>query len=370
MVADSKRRVTIVGVRGIPAAHGGFETFAEHLALYLVRQGWVVTVYCQEDGRGATVVDNWRAVRRVRVPVDVAGPVGTMLFDAKCIWHSAKAGGLILTLGYNTAVFCIVYRLFGRRNIINMDGIEWRRKKWGPLARLWFWINDWAGCWVGNHLIADHPGIRQHLLTRVRAPKVTMIPYGAHRVDSANVDLIEPYGLHARAYAILIARAEPENSVLEVVSAWSSARRGLVLVVLGSYDDRNSYHCRVKAAASNEVFFLGAIYDSEVVQSLRYFARFYIHGHQVGGTNPSLVEALGAGNAVLAHDNEFNRWVAGDAALYFSCERSCSAAITSLIESDEILESLSEASVRCHAARFGWGGVLSQYEDLLSKWVE
>ena len=187
--------------------------------------------------------------------------------------------------------------------VINMDGVEWRRQKWGGVAKAWFWINDWAGCWLGNHLVADHPEIKKHLATRVSASKITMIPYGSDRVDAADHSLIAPYGLTPDSYAILIARAEPENSILEVVRAWSRQPRGCKLVVLGRYFPDHVYQRAVQAAASEEVTFPGAIYEKPVVQALRFHARFYVHGHQVGGTNPSLVEALGAGNAVLAHDN-------------------------------------------------------------------
>ena len=134
----------------MPAAHGGFETFAEHLALHLVQRGWRVTVYCQEEGSGPAVQDEWQGVQRVRIPVAQAGPRGTIVFDWKATLHAAAAGELCLTLGYNTALFCAVLRLRGVPNVINMDGIEWSRAKWGPVAKAWLWLNDWAGCLLGK----------------------------------------------------------------------------------------------------------------------------------------------------------------------------------------------------------------------------
>lgn len=358
----------ILGTRGVPAAHGGFETFAEHLAPYLVEHGWKVTVYCQEDGAGPVFEDTWRGVRRVRMPVSTAGAAGTIVFDWKSTLHAAGEPGLVLTLGYNTAVFCAMYRLKGLRNVINMDGVEWRRQKWGKVAKLWFWLNDWAGCWLGNHLVADHPEIKRHLSTRVRADKITMIPYGSDRVDDANVDLIAPYGLTPGSYAILIARAEPENSILEVVRAWSREPRGCKLVVLGKYEAGHAYQRAVKESASEEVIFPGAIYDKPVVQALRFHARFYVHGHQVGGTNPSLVEALGAGNAVLAHDNPYNRWVAGEGGMFFHDEVDCAISIEKLLSNESKLVYMREASRSRHDAEFTWEKVLGRYELLLGGW--
>lgn len=363
------KSIRILGTRGVPAAHGGFETFAEHLAPYLVDRGWQVTVYCQEDGAGAVFEDTWRGVRRVRMPVATGGAAGTIVFDWKSTLHAAGEKGLVLTLGYNTAVFCALYRLKALKNVINMDGVEWRRQKWGKLARAWFWINDWAGCWLGNHLVADHPEIKTHLATRVSQDKITMIPYGSDRVDSADAGSIAAYGLETGGYAILIARAEPENSILEVVRAWSSKPRGCKLVVLGKYDPGHAYQRAVKEAASDEVIFPGAIYDKAVVQALRFHARFYVHGHQVGGTNPSLVEALGAGNAVLAHDNPFNRWVAGEAGVYFRGEKECAQQIERLLDDADRLMQLQSASRARHAAEFTWEKVLGDYEKLLLDWA-
>lgn len=362
------RHIRILGTRGVPAAHGGFEAFAEQLAPYLVERGWQVTVYCQEDGAGPVFEDAWRGVRRVRIPV-AAGAASSILFDWISTRHAASEDGLVLTLGYNTAVFCALYRLKGLKNVINMDGMEWRRQKWGKAAKAWLWLNDWAGCWLGNQLVADHPEIMKHLTTRVAAGKITMIPYGSDRVDSADAGLITPYGLESGGYAILIARAEPENSILEAVRGWSREPRGCKLVVLGTYKPDHAYQRAVKEAASEEVVFPGAIYDKAVVQALRFHARFYVHGHQVGGTNPSLVEALGAGNAVLAHDNPYNRWVAGEAGVYFQDERGCAEGIEALLEDGAQLARLRSASRARHAAEFTREKVLGDYEALLLDWL-
>jgi glycosyltransferase involved in cell wall biosynthesis len=163
----------------------------------------------------------------------------------------------------------------------------------------------------------------------------------------------------------LIARAEPENSVLEVVQAWSRKPRGCKLVVLGKYEAGHAYQRAVQAAASAEVIFPGAIYEKPVVQALRFHARFYVHGHQVGGTNPSLVESLGTGNAVLAHDNAYNRWVAGDAGVYFADESGCALAIERLLTGSDDLAALQNAARARHSAAFTWDKVLGEYEVLL-----
>lgn len=363
----TKKHLAILGIRGIPASHGGFETFAERLALYLTEKDWRVTVYCQESGRGDIQLDEWCGVKRVRIPVEKDGPVGTMLFDWKSINHVIKSGrkDLVLTLGYNTAIFCARYRIAGITNVINMDGLEWKRDKWALPHKVWLWLNERAGCLLGNRLVADHPRIEDHLATRVRRNKITMIPYGADEIVDADVHLIRKYGLEPKRYLIVIARPEPENSLLEIVKAFSRVKRNFKLVLLGKYDPSIAFHRMVLEAASGEVIIPGAIYDRAIVEALRSYSRLYVHGHRVGGTNPSLVEALGAGSAVLAHDNQFNRWVAGSAALYFDNESTCAAALDRLLIDDEKIAELERGAKLRFSEAFTWSQILQSYEGLL-----
>lgn len=135
MAKTKIKSLRILGSRGIPAAHGGFETFAEHLSLYLVNRGWRVIVYCQDNAAGPIFEDTWKGVERVHIPVEQDGPKGTIIFDWKATVHAARFSDLCLTLGYNTAIFCTLFRLKGVPNIINMDGIEWKRGKWGLLLK-------------------------------------------------------------------------------------------------------------------------------------------------------------------------------------------------------------------------------------------
>lgn len=364
-----KPHLIILGIRGVPAQHGGFETFAEKLSLYLINQGWNVTVYCQEEGEGKTWESNWKGIKRIHIPVKSTGAFGTVLFDAKAAVHATEMDALLLTLGYNTACFHLIQRLRGQTNLINMDGIEWKRQKWGTAAKAWFWINERAGCFLGNHLIADHPRIKDHLATRIRRDKITMIPYGGDRVEDADPSHLESFNLKAGCFSVVIARPEPENSFLEMVRAFGSKKRHHKLVVLGNLDiDNKPYHREIVEAASDEVIFPGAIYDPAVVGALRFFSKFYLHGHRVGGTNPSLVEALGAGCAVIAHDNEFNRWVAGDSAEYFDSETACAELFDRVILDSFDNSEMRNGSKSEYQTRLTWDFVLSEYEDLLTAW--
>lgn len=358
-------QLVVLGIRGIPAKHGGFETFAEHLCKYLSEREWSIIVYCQEEGAGPVSESDWRGIKRVHVPVKGDGAFSTIVFDLRATLHSLRYNGVFLTLGYNTAIFNILHRLYKKQNVINMDGIEWKRQKWGFVAKAWFWLNERFGCWFGSHLVADHPKIKEHLATRVSSNKITMIPYGGVEVKSAAPSMLNQFSLKADAYAIVIARAEPENSILEVVQGFSARKRNKRLVVLGKYENSNPYHRKVMQAASDEVDFVGAIYDSETVNALRFFARVYVHGHQVGGTNPSLVEALGAGNAVIAHDNPFNRWVVADGAIYAKSAEDFDSAFKKIFADNKLHTKLKNNTQENFQTRFQWEAILSAYEDLL-----
>ncbi|MGD0632588.1 MAG: DUF1972 domain-containing protein [Terracidiphilus sp.] len=357
--------VMIVGTRGVPAKHGGFETFAEDLSLFLASRGHNVVVYCQADRAAALTEDEWKGVHRVVIPSG-SHAVGTISYDWATTLHCSRRKGVVLTLGYNTAVFSVMYRMHRLPNVMNMDGIEWKREKWSLPQRAWLWFNEWAGARFADHLVADHPEIAQHLRRHTSAKKITVIPYGADAVTSAQPELLTAYGLKSKSYYLLIARPEPENSILEIVRAFSQHSAGDPLVVLGNYSGKgNGYRQQVLDSAGQRVHFVGAIYDREIVRALRFHAKAYIHGHRVGGTNPSLVESLAAGNAIIAHDNRFNRWVAGEHSRFFVGTQDLEGILELLAQEPSRLLEMEEASRQRHKYEFEKEKVLLAYEELL-----
>ncbi|PIE58735.1 MAG: glycosyl transferase [Desulfobulbus propionicus] len=366
----SKPHLRILGTRGVPAQHGGFETFAEQCALYLSRHGWNVTVYCQEHGEGPIQEDEWQGVRRVLVPVRRRGSLSTMIFDWLAIAHACQEEGVILCLGYNTALFNLRLRLKGIPTIMNMDGIEWRRDKWHWAAKCWFYINEKAGMRLSDHLIADNPGIARHLEKQGARTPLTTIAYGAACLENISPEPLARFGLKENGYLLIIARPEPENSILKMVRAFCSKMRNYRLVILGDYSSEHPYQRKVKEAANEQVLFCGALYDREVVDALRYHCRLYLHGHTVGGTNPSLVEAMGAANAVIAHDNVFNRWVTGpEAACFFSSEAECLQRIDALLEDQKSILQMKDASRKRFREVFTWDKVLAKYQSCLEAYL-
>jgi glycosyltransferase involved in cell wall biosynthesis len=366
----SRPTVRILGTHGVPAAYGGFETAAENIARYLVANGWNVVVYCQTSGTGEIVEDEWQGIKRVIIPIDLPGWRGTSRFDWVSIGHACKFRDICLTFGYNTGIYNFRQRLRRIPNIINMDGIEWSRKRWGLAKQLILYVNERFAALFGNHLIADHPEIEVHLRTRASSAKISTITYGADPIAEVQSEPLTKLGLQPGKYMTLIARPLPENSIAEIVEGFSAKERGYRLVVLGKLDPENDdYHRRVMALASSEVTFTGPIYNSDIVKSLRFHGKAYLHGHTVGGTNPSLVEAMAAANPIVAHDNKYNRWVAGEGAVYFKSSEQLAERVSELVSDESLCRSLKENALNRFRDEFTWTRVASQYEDLLLKYA-
>ncbi|MFT3970700.1 MAG: DUF1972 domain-containing protein [Micropruina sp.] len=367
---DQRPCVRILGTHGVPANYGGFETAAEKVGLHLLAAGWRVIIYCQVNGQGDITYDEWRGIERVNVPVALPGWRGTSLFDLKCVKHASQFDDLCLVFGYNTGVFNTWQRFKKIPMVINMDGIEWSRARWGFVRQAILYINERFSAAVGNHLIADHPEIEKYLWTRAPKRKVTMIAYGADEVLEADEAPVRALGLEPGRYLTLICRPIPENSIVELVQGFSSEPRDFKLAILGNYDpETDDYHRQVVEAASDDVVFLGAIFDPDVVQPLRFHSAMYLHGHTVGGTNPSLVEALGAGNPVLAHDNAYNRWTAGPAQAYFTTAADVARELDAILGQEGQLTAMSHAACERYLSGLTWFQIGEQYRLLLDRYL-
>jgi len=359
----------ILGTYGLPAKHGGFEAFAEMFAQYLVEKGWHVRVYCQVASTDPFCVKEWNGIELYHVPAWGTGPGSTIHYDIRCMRIALKAKMPILTLGYNTAFLNMFPQLLSIPNVINMDGVEWKRGKWGAIAKAVFYVNERLGCRFADYMVADHPEIKKHLIRKGERKPIRVIPYSAKQYSEITEDHLIEFSLTPNQYFTLIARSVPENQILEVVQAFSKRKRGVRLAILGIYNKNHAYQAKVLEAASDEVDFLGPVYQPKVT-SLRKFSIGYLHGHTVGGTNPSLVEALHAGNPIIAADNAFNRWVAGPKAKYFRTVAELDAIFTECLENREYIKEMSKGSLEQYQERFAYEKVMSAYRDLMVEVIE
>ncbi len=359
-------RFAILGTRGIPARYGGFETFAEEIAERLQQRGLEVTVYC-EKGCNGPAMKTHKGAHLVYVPSPRLGPFSTILFDMLCLIAARNRHDVIYMLGYGSSLFCFIPRLWGKQVWLNMDGIEWKRTKWSFPARLWLRAMEWVAMLTSNRLIADAHAIESHIKKHYQStPPISVIPYGAPTIHQADSSLLVEWDLLADDYYLLVCRLEPENHVLEILQGYIASNSTLPLVILGNYQTGTHYVKQLLTITDARIRMLGTIYDQTKLQALRFYARAYFHGHSVGGTNPSLLEALGCGNAVIAHDNVFNREVAENAALYFGRATD----IPNLVEkinTDKILRSVMRSNAKdIIARRYTWELVTDAYMALLT----
>lgn len=365
--------IYLIGVRGIPNRYGGFERLVEVLAPHLVQQGHRVTVFCEVDvqpGEAQPKDDVWEGVHRRYVPVRMRGPLGTIEYDWRS-FQAVPAGAVALIFGYGTGMFQKRLRRLGVRHAVNMDGIEWQRAKWGRAARTWLRFNERAAASHADVLIADHPQIQDYLQQDLQKAS-TMIAYGiedsALKPDETRVNhpLLDQYPLNG--YFLIVARPEPENQIHVLLEAYARSQRRLPMVVLGNFD-ANEYG-RGLREKHPEAHFAGGVYNARALDALRRRSALYLHGHSVGGTNPSLIEAMAAGALVVAHDNVFNRWVLGDeGGLYFRGAEDLTVHLDRAPEEDGVRERFVEAArARC-VAQFRWDDILAAYRRVIAQLV-
>lgn len=361
-----KIRLAILGTRGIPASYGGFERFAEELSIRLVNLDVDVTVYCEETYGQRYTIYNGVTLRYERV--GIGGPLSTVLFDLKCIWSARKEYDVVYMLGYGAAPFCILPRFFGTKVWLNVDGIEWARAKWGKLAKLYFKAMEYFSVRVPNRVIADAAGIRDHLERRHgELTNCDVIAYGASVVnDAPNKNLLAEWALEPRGYHLVVCRLEPENHVLEIIKGYYQSSTRQPLVILGNHHANTPYVQMILGLASDRVRFIGTVFDKQQLEALRFYSLIYFHGHGVGGTNPSLLEAMGCGNIIIAHDNTFNHEVLGTFGRYFLAPSDIPTLMSEVEVMPESMQNELRSKVRERvSSMYSWDLIATQYLSLL-----
>ena len=362
-------RIAILGTRGIPASYGGFETFAEQLAIRLVGRGHQVTVYAEGHGSSAEAdfFHQGVSVRYRRRPA--WGAASVLAYDCACLWDARRGYDLVYMLGYGAAWACWWPRVFGVPVWINVDGLEWARSKWGGGARAYLRSMEWVASRVATRVIADAKAIGQRF--REVYPKgapCSYIAYGAELVQDADVDpsLLAAWGLEPYRYMLVVARPEPENHILEIIQGYLLHGGDWPLVVVGNVTGATAYERRLLQLAGEKVRFVGGIYDAQQLKSLRVHAACYLHGHSVGGTNPSLLEALACGNWVVAHDNPFNREVARQSAEYFHTPEQLAQCLDRWVRiADAERPQRSRHARQVVAEHYTWDRIVDAYEALM-----
>jgi glycosyltransferase involved in cell wall biosynthesis len=359
-------KLAILGTRGIPAHYGGFETFAERLGTGLAARGWDVTVYCEGSGKGKP--SRFEGVHLEYVPAPDIGSLSTVLYDARCLWKARERFDVVFMLGYGAAPFCLIPRLWKREVWINPDGLEWARHKWNGIAKKYFQCMEWTSMRVADRIVADAQAIAEHLSRRHgRLQSCSVIPYGCEIVDAPPPNrLLDEWRVDAEGYYLIVCRLEPENHVLEILRAFQQCGSKRQLLVAGNLR-RNGYVEKLRSVKDPRIRMIGTVYEREKLASLRYHSFAYFHGHSVGGTNPSLLEAMGCGNLIFAHDNPFNRETLGGCGLYFGRVNELVSGIAEAESRNGELAWLRNAAKSRARENYRWSDVIDSYERLLKR---
>ncbi len=356
-------KVAILGTRGIPNNYGGFEQLAEYLSVQLVERGHEVWVYNssshpynKESFKGVNII----ACKDLE---DKVGTFGQFIYDFNCIMDSRKRSfDAIIQLGYTSS--SIWWFLLPRKSLIitNMDGLEWKRAKYSFPVKLFLKFAEWLAIKSSNKLVADSIGIQSYLEKKYQVES-NFIPYAAYSFETPVFNTLISYNVVPQSYYLLIARFEPENNIETIIKGYMASNTSDPLLIVGSVNNKYAHYLMEKYN-SDKIRYMGAIYNMEALNNLRYYAKMYFHGHSVGGTNPSLLEAMASQVFICAHSNDFNKSVLQDDAVYFSNNTEITAIITSYI-GREFKQKAINNNLKKIKEIYTWNNIVTAYEELL-----
>jgi glycosyltransferase involved in cell wall biosynthesis len=355
-------KIAILGTRGIPNFHGGFEQFTEYLSEHLTNKGHKVSVYNSHTHPYQD--SSWRGVQIIhkKDPENRIGAFGQFIYDFNCIVDSRKRDfDVILQLGYTSS--SIWGWLLPKNAIIltNMDGLEWLRSKYSKPVRIFLKYAEKLAIKTSDYIIADSLGIQTYLQKKYQK-KATYIAYGASLFNLASEEVLDNYQLDKYNYNMLIARLEPENNIEVILDGVVDSKSEQPFLVIGKHETAFGKYLKNKFEANKNIRFLGGIYNLNHLNNLRHWSNIYFHGHSVGGTNPSLLEAMSSNCFIIAHDNIFNRSILEKDAMYFKSAKEVSAKMKLKKENQRNLIQNNRFKIE---NQFNWNLINTKYEELI-----
>lgn len=355
-------KIAILGTRGIPNNYGGFEQFAEYLSVGLVQRGHDVTVYNSHSHPYQEKEFKGVNIKHIYDPENLIGTAGQFIYDLLCILDTRKQDyDIILQLGYTSS--SIFFDLNPSKSIVvtNMDGLEWKRTKYSVKVQKFLQWAESLAVKKSDALISDSIGIQNYLQQKYTVNS-TYIPYGSHAVTEYDESVCHTFGVQKNHYDMLIARLEPENSIEIILDGVAQSKVKRVFLVIGKYETTYGKYLKNKFEKVENIIFVGGVYDIRQLNSLRYFSNLYFHGHTVGGTNPSLLEAMGSSSLICANNNEFNSAILGTDALYFKNSDDVTALLESISKSSYI--NFLEHNLDKIKSLYSWNKIIDDYEAL------
>ncbi len=378
MLLNKQIKIAILGSRGIPNCYGGFEEFAEKISLGLAQKGYDVWVY---NSHNHPCRDReWKGVKRILCydPEHLVGQFGQFVYDLNCINDCRKRNvDIILQLGYTSSSIWH-FRLPSSAIIItNMDGLEWKRNKYSKGTRSFLKFAEKLAVKSSDHLIADNPAIKDYL-DKTYHVSASYIPYGADipnitekssQTTNENNNLLTDEKIRPghKEYYLIIARLQPDNHIEMIIQGVLQSGSRLPLLVVGKDTTRYGRYLK-KKYSSGQVVFCGSIFEKEVLDKLRQGSTLYFHGHSVGGTNPSLLEAMAASASICAHENPFNRAVLQNNASFFSNITDIADILNNLHTNNRYSDHV-KMNLKKIKDKYGWANICQQYDALIRQFL-
>lgn len=363
-----KKSIAILGTKGIPNAYGGFEQFAEYLSIYLKKNNFDVTVY---NPHYRNELENYYGVKIIRkyCPENLIGSSAHFIYDFLCLKDAInKNFDLILELGYHSLAPSLL--LLNKKNskiLINMDGLEWKRSKWGRLTKKYIKYAEKISVFNSQYLISDNYGIQDYIFKKYNK-KSYMIAYGAETNLSFDENILEDFNLTREDYHLIIARIEPENNIEMILDGFlSSNLQKDKFLIIGSHNNKYGKYLLEKYSNYKNISFFGGLYDFNQLNTLRRFAKIYFHGHSVGGTNPSLIEAMAARAFIFAHSNIFNKNVLENNAFYFNESNDVKDLLNDYNHISSRKDKYIQKNLNLVSKNFTWEIICCQYKELIEK---
>ncbi len=353
------KNVAIIGTVGVPANYGGFETLVENIIGDNASSNIEYTVFC--SGQSYNQKNNtYKGAKLQYINLKANGAQST-LYDIVSMLKTSNKYDVALVLGVSGCIFLPIFRLWYKKKlIVNIDGLEHKRDKWGTFAKWFLRKSEAMAVKYADVIVADNKGIQDYVHETYYKDSV-LIAYGGDHVrkdipSEKQAEILSEYGVNKGDYAISVCRIEPENNCHLILEAFSKTQ--MPLVYIGNWN-RSEYGRELKERYSKypNLIIHDPEYDLDVLYSLRANAKVYVHGHSAGGTNPSLVEAMFFGKPIVAFDVIYNRATTDNKAYYFKK----SADIVELLQSGDLK---GESMKVLAESKYTWKQIAAQYESL------
>jgi glycosyltransferase involved in cell wall biosynthesis len=362
-------KIALIGTRGIPANYGGFETCAEQVGARLVKNGHEVWVYCRA-GHYSDKRDRYRGMNLVYIREPRSRFIETLFHTFKSLLHAVKQDfDALLVFNSGNALSLLVPLLFRQKVALHMDGLEWKRDKWSLPAKAFHRLTAWLATKLPIEMINDSRELQDFYQRKYNCDS-HYITYGATPQTTQNPTILTDLGLEPGGFFFQLTRFEPENNPLLTLQAFQKLETKKKLVLVGGVTYATPYSRAITSLQDERIRLLGFVYDQDILRELYCNCYAYLHGNEVGGTNPTLLEAMASGCLVISRDVPFNREVLRDSGLYFQkTQESLVEKMQWAQENPEALPALKAKAREIIQEAYDWDRVTAEYERLFTKMV-